>query len=126
MVPQGNSFEQLGRLSFARSQYRCCYLAALRLVVLRCLTYCYLPANALLALVQRFSTINSYRQTILAFSPQPGARYRSWDAARQARFQKRMTDMLLDPRCTKEVRRIWVSSRKAVHRSVHLRPLISS
>lgn len=39
---------------------------------------------------------------------QPGVRYRSWDAARQQRFVGRVADMLLDPRCTREIRRIWV------------------
>lgn len=39
---------------------------------------------------------------------QPGARYRTWDPARQERFVQRMADMLLDPRCTKEVRRVWL------------------
>jgi catalase len=32
---------------------------------------------------------------------QPGARFRSWDAARQERWLGRMADLLLDPRCTK-------------------------
>jgi catalase len=32
---------------------------------------------------------------------QPGARFRSWDNARQERWLGRIADMLLDPRCTK-------------------------
>eukprot|EP00803_Ostreobium_quekettii_P011299 evm.model.scf_21EXC.2 EVM.evm.TU.scf_21EXC.2 scf_21EXC:32870-40615(+) len=39
---------------------------------------------------------------------QPGERYRSWDPARRERFLQRMADMLLDPRCTREVRRVWL------------------
>lgn len=39
---------------------------------------------------------------------QPGERYRSFDPARQARFVARVAEMLEDPRCTKEIRRIWV------------------
>lgn len=39
---------------------------------------------------------------------QAGARFRSWDAARQGRFIQRLSDMLMDPRSTKEIRRIWV------------------
>ena len=40
---------------------------------------------------------------------QPGARFRSWDRARQDRFIDRLTgDLLLDPRTTNEVRRVWV------------------
>lgn len=31
---------------------------------------------------------------------QPGARFRSWDPARQERFVNRVADMLLDPRNT--------------------------
>lgn len=31
---------------------------------------------------------------------QPGDRYRSWDPARRGRFEGRIADMLLDPRCT--------------------------
>ena len=38
---------------------------------------------------------------------QPGARFRSFDAARQERFVGRLSDMLLDPRATKEIRRVW-------------------
>jgi len=40
---------------------------------------------------------------------QPGERYRSWDPARQERFRNRFVQMLLHPRVTKEVRRIWLS-----------------
>jgi catalase len=40
--------------------------------------------------------------------PAAGERYRSWDGARQERFLARMSDMLLDPRCTREIRRVWV------------------
>lgn len=39
---------------------------------------------------------------------QPGERYRSWDPARQGRFIQRVADMLGDPRCTREIRRIWI------------------
>jgi len=39
---------------------------------------------------------------------QPGARFRSFDPARQERFVARVADLLADPRCTKEIRRIWV------------------
>ena len=39
---------------------------------------------------------------------QPGARFRSFDAARQERFVGRVVDMLSDPRLTGEIRRIWV------------------
>ena len=39
---------------------------------------------------------------------QPGERFRSWDAARQERFIGRFVDMALDPRCTQEIRRVWV------------------
>lgn len=40
---------------------------------------------------------------------QPGVRFRSWDPARQQRFIDRLTgDILLDPRCTAEIRRVWV------------------
>eukprot|EP00877_Chromochloris_zofingiensis_P011194 jgi/Chrzof1/6328/Cz18g04130.t1 len=39
---------------------------------------------------------------------QPGARFRSWDPARQERFVNRVADMLLDPRNTQEIRRVWV------------------
>lgn len=38
---------------------------------------------------------------------QPGARFRSFDAARQERFLGRLSEMLLDERCTQEIRRIW-------------------
>jgi len=39
---------------------------------------------------------------------QPGERYRSFDSARQERFTARVLDMLMDPGCTKELRRVWV------------------
>jgi catalase len=39
---------------------------------------------------------------------QPGARFRSFDPARQERFIGRLSEMLLDARCTQEIRRIWV------------------
>nr|QFR98607.1 catalase [Chlamydomonas sp. ICE-L] len=39
---------------------------------------------------------------------QPGARWRSFDPSRRTRFVGRVTDMLMDPRCTKDIRRIWV------------------
>ena len=39
---------------------------------------------------------------------QPGDRYRSWDPARRGRFEGRIAEMLLDPRCTQEVRRVWI------------------
>lgn len=39
---------------------------------------------------------------------QPGERYRSWDPARQERFLNRQTENLSDPRCTKELRKIWI------------------
>jgi catalase len=40
---------------------------------------------------------------------QPGARFRSWDSARQERFITRIAEgLLLDPRTTQEIRRIWV------------------
>ncbi|CAK0787184.1 catalase A [Coccomyxa viridis] len=39
---------------------------------------------------------------------QPGDRYRSWDPPRRGRFEGRIAEMLLDPRCTQEVRRVWI------------------
>jgi catalase len=40
---------------------------------------------------------------------QPGERYRSWDAARQQRFVERISnELLLHPRTTQEIRRIWL------------------
>ncbi len=39
-------------------------------------------------------------------SRQPGDRYRSWDPARRGRFETRIADMLLDPRCTQVRRRL--------------------
>jgi len=40
---------------------------------------------------------------------QPGARFRSWDPARQERFINRVTnDLLLDARTTQEIRRVWL------------------
>jgi catalase len=39
---------------------------------------------------------------------QPGERFRSWDPARQERFIVRLSGMLSDPRCTQEIRRVWV------------------
>ena len=42
------------------------------------------------------------------FCRQPGDRYRSWDPARRGRFEGRIAEMLLDPRCTQEVRRVWI------------------
>lgn len=39
---------------------------------------------------------------------QAGDRYRSWDSARQERFRTRFLQMMLHPRVTKEVRRIWL------------------
>lgn len=39
---------------------------------------------------------------------QAGERWRSFDPARQERFVVRVAGMLLDPRCTQEIRRIWV------------------
>ena len=39
---------------------------------------------------------------------QPGARFRSFDPARQERFVGRVVDMLSDARLTSEIRRIWV------------------
>jgi catalase len=40
---------------------------------------------------------------------QPGARFRSWDRQRQDRFIHRLTsDLLLNPRTTQEVRRVWL------------------
>lgn len=39
---------------------------------------------------------------------QAGARWRSFDPARRERFIDRLSGMLLDPRCTQEVRRVWV------------------
>ncbi len=39
---------------------------------------------------------------------QAGERWRSFDPARQERFVERLSGMLLDPRCTQEIRRIWV------------------
>jgi len=39
---------------------------------------------------------------------QPGARFRSFDRERQERFIGRVADILLDKRCTQEIRRIWV------------------
>lgn len=39
---------------------------------------------------------------------QAGERWRSFDAARRDRFVERVAGMLLDSRCTQEIRRIWV------------------
>jgi catalase len=39
---------------------------------------------------------------------QPGARFRSFDRERQERFIGRVAEILLDNRCTQEIRRIWV------------------
>ncbi|GAB4823505.1 hypothetical protein N2152v2_010551 [Parachlorella kessleri] len=39
---------------------------------------------------------------------QPGERFRSFDPARQERFVTRIADLLLHPRCTQEIRRVWV------------------
>lgn len=39
---------------------------------------------------------------------QPGERFRSFDPARKERFVKRMSEVVGDARCTKEIRRIWV------------------
>jgi catalase len=39
---------------------------------------------------------------------QPGARFRSFDSARQERFVSRLADLLGDARCTREIRRIWI------------------
>lgn len=39
---------------------------------------------------------------------QAGERWRSFDAARRDRFIERLAGMLLDPRATQEIRRIWV------------------
>ncbi|PSC73747.1 catalase isozyme 1 [Micractinium conductrix] len=39
---------------------------------------------------------------------QPGARYRSFDPARQDRFIARVADILLHPRTTQEIRRVWL------------------
>ena len=39
---------------------------------------------------------------------QPGARWRSWDPARQGRFVDRLVGIVGDPRTTPEIRRIWV------------------
>jgi catalase len=39
---------------------------------------------------------------------QPGERYRSWDPARRERFIKRLSEVVGDPRATKEIRRVWV------------------
>ncbi|BDA50585.1 Catalase [Coccomyxa sp. Obi] len=39
---------------------------------------------------------------------QPGDRFRSWDPARRERFIGRIAGMLSDPKCTQEVRRVWV------------------
>lgn len=39
---------------------------------------------------------------------QPGERFRSFDPARQERFVNRIASLLLDPRCTAEIRRVWV------------------
>ena len=39
---------------------------------------------------------------------QPGARFRSFDPARQERFVARVADLLGDKRCSQEIRRIWV------------------
>mmetsp|Transcript_2711 Transcript_2711/g.8022 ORF Transcript_2711/g.8022 Transcript_2711/m.8022 type:complete len:493 (+) Transcript_2711:157-1635(+) len=39
---------------------------------------------------------------------QPGARWRSFDPARQDRFVGRLAGMLEDPQCTQEIRKIWV------------------
>jgi catalase len=38
---------------------------------------------------------------------QPGERYRSFDPARKERFVKRLAEVVGDPRCTKEIRRVW-------------------
>ena len=39
---------------------------------------------------------------------QPGARFRSFDPARQARFIDRLCGIVGDPRATPEIRRVWV------------------
>eukprot|EP00898_Chlorokybus_atmophyticus_P001389 jgi/Chlat1/2250/Chrsp17S02564 len=39
---------------------------------------------------------------------QPGERFRSWPADRQERFINRFASALSDPRCTHEIRRIWI------------------
>jgi len=39
---------------------------------------------------------------------QAGERWRSFDSARRDRFIERLAGMLLDPRCTHEIRHIWV------------------
>ncbi|KAK2076073.1 Carnitine O-acetyltransferase mitochondrial [Prototheca wickerhamii] len=39
---------------------------------------------------------------------QPGERFRSFDPARQERFVTRIAGILLDPKCTAEIRRVWV------------------
>lgn len=39
---------------------------------------------------------------------QPGARFRTWDPARQDRFIGRTVGMLSHPRVTQETRRVWI------------------
>lgn len=39
---------------------------------------------------------------------QPGERFRTFDRARQDRFIERLCEFLGEPRCTQEIRRIWV------------------
>lgn len=39
---------------------------------------------------------------------QPGERFRSFDPARQERFLERFAGMMADPRCTQEVRDVWL------------------
>jgi len=39
---------------------------------------------------------------------QPGERYRSWAPDRQERFLTHVVKFLADPRCTNEIRRIWI------------------
>ncbi len=48
---------------------------------------------------------------------QPGARFRSFDAARQERFLGRLSEMLLDVRCTQEIRRIWGACALTIYKS---------
>ncbi|KAK9867389.1 hypothetical protein WJX84_006506 [Apatococcus fuscideae] len=49
---------------------------------------------------------------------QPGARYRSWDSARQQRFINRIAEVIGDARATQEIRRVWISYLSQADRSL--------
>ncbi|KAK9834741.1 hypothetical protein WJX74_008896 [Apatococcus lobatus] len=49
---------------------------------------------------------------------QPGARYRSWEPARQQRFITRISEIIGDPRASQEIRRVWISYLSQCDRSL--------